>query len=371
MPIHGYSLVDCIFSRSYFSLHCARSHKTGELVLIKSLKDACRNHETINKFVLEHSFLAKLDHPNILKPLSFINDDESTAIVFEHFDCKPLSQIIQNKPIDASFFIPLATKLSHTVHYLHSEKVIHKDINPFNILVDEKLSDFKLFGFDIATSLSKSSQNLTSPAVLEGTLAYLSPEQTGRINRKIDSRSDLYSLGASFYEMLSGHPPFNEVDQLALVHCHIAKKVVPINKVMLNIPQVLANIVSRLLKKNAEERYQSASGLAKDLELISIHFETDPSLKNVNLPNINSITAETFNIPQKLYGREKEITTLHESFSRVASGGCEIFLVSGYSGVGKSALVKEVYKPMTGQSGYFSAGKYDQFQRNIPYFAIT
>ncbi|WP_462148095.1 protein kinase domain-containing protein [Pseudoalteromonas gelatinilytica] len=371
MPIHGYSLVDYIFSRSYFSLHCARSHKTGELVLIKSLKDACRNHETINKFVLEHSFLAKLDHPNILKPLSFINDDESTAIVFEHFDCKPLSQIIQNKPIDVSFFIPLATKLSHTVHYLHSEKVIHKDINPFNILVDEKLSDFKLFGFDIATSLSKSSQNLTSPAVLEGTLAYLSPEQTGRINRKIDSRSDLYSLGASFYEILSGHPPFDEVDRLALVHCHIAKKIVPINKVKPNIPQVLADIVSRLLKKNAEERYQSASGLAKDLELISVHFKTDPSLKNINLPNINLITAETFNIPQKLYGREKEISSLHESFSRVAQGSCEIFLVSGYSGVGKSALVKEVYKPMTGQSGYFSAGKYDQFQRNIPHFAIT
>ncbi|WP_217876866.1 serine/threonine-protein kinase [Pseudoalteromonas shioyasakiensis] len=371
MPVPGYGLVDCIDNSSYFLLHSAKSLKNGDLVLIKSLKDASRDKDTINKLLLEHSFSDKLDHPNILKPINFINEDDCTAIIYEYFPAKLLSQLLQKAPVSVNDFLPLAAKLAETVNYLHSKKIIHKDITPHHILISEDLSSFKLFGLHIATSLSKSSQNLTSPAVLEGTLAYLSPEQTGRINRKIDCRSDLYSLGASFYEMLTSKPPFSEQDQLALVHCHIAKKVVPVNKIKTNIPKVIADVISQLLQKNAEDRYQSAWGLAKDLQLISARFESDPSLTNFELPNVNFSASEQFSIPQKLYGRDKEIGELLQSFERVARGSCEIFLVSGYSGVGKSALVKEVYKPMTGEYGYFSSGKYDQYQRNIPYSAIT
>jgi len=371
LPVPGYSLVDCIDNSGYFLLHSAKSLKNGDLVLIKSLKEVSRDKDTINKLLLEHAFSDKLDHPNILKPINFINEDDCTAIIYEYFPAKLLSKLLQKAPISVNDFLPLAVKLAETVNYLHSKKLIHKDINPHHILISDDLSSFKLFGLHIATSLSKSSQNLTSPAVLEGTLAYLSPEQTGRINRKIDFRSDLYSLGASFYEMLTSKPPFSEQDQLALVHCHIAKKVVPVNKINKNIPEVIADVISKLLQKNAEDRYQSAWGLAKDLQLISARFENDPALTNFELPNVNFSASEQFNIPQKLYGREKEIDDLLQTFKRVAQGSCEIFLVSGYSGVGKSALVKEVYKPMTGEYGYFSSGKYDQYQRNIPYSAIT
>lgn len=371
MPIPGYSLINCIDNSSYFFLHSAKSLKSGDLVLIKSLKEVNRNNDTVNKLVLEHAFLEKLNHPNILKPITFINEDECTAIVFEYFPAKLFSHHIDNKPIELDHFLPLAIKLAETINYLHSEKIIHKDITPNHILISNDLSKSKLFGLHIATSLTKSSQNLTSPAVLEGTLAYLSPEQTGRINRKIDYRSDLYSLGATFYEMLTGRPPFNEQDRLALLHCHIAKKVTAVNTVKSDIPKVIADVINRLLKKNAEDRYQSAWGLTKDLELIYAHFKNDPLLTNCELPSVNLTVSKQFNIPQKLYGREKEINELLESFSRVAKGNCEIFLVSGYSGVGKSALVKEIYKPMTGEYGYFSSGKYDQYQRNIPYFAIT
>ncbi|WOC28754.1 AAA family ATPase [Pseudoalteromonas sp. N1230-9] len=371
MPVPGYSLVDYINSGSYFLLHSAKSQKNGDLVIIKSLKEANRNNDTINKLVLEHAFLEKLNHPNILKPISFINEDECTAIVFEYFPAKLLSERIHKNPLEVRDFLPLAVKLSETISYLHSKKIIHKDISPSHILISDDLFSFKLFGLHIATSMSRSSQRLISPAVLEGTLAYLSPEQTGRINRKIDCRTDLYSLGASFYEMLTGQPPFNEQDQLALVHCHIAKKVTAVNKVKPNIPKVLAGVITYLLKKNAEDRYQSAWGLTKDLELINNRFKEDSSLTNFELPSKNLKATEQFSIPQKLYGREKEINELMQSFARVATGSCEIFLVSGYSGVGKSALVREVYKPMTGEYGYFSSGKYDQYQRNIPYFAIT
>jgi serine/threonine protein kinase len=201
--------------------------------------------------------------------------------------------------------------------------------------------------------------------VLEGSLAYISPEQTGRMNRALDYRTDFYSLGATFYELLTGKVPFDLKDAMELVHCHIAKTPIPVCEVNPDIPPILSDIVMKLMAKNAEDRYQSAWGLKADLEICQ---ENRPGF---SFEIAQHDFSEHFQIPQKLYGRESEINTLLSGFERVVAGKPEIMLVAGYSGIGKSVLVKEIYKSLSEKKGYFISGKFDQFQRNIPYSVVV
>jgi PAS domain S-box-containing protein len=218
---------------------------------------------------------------------------------------------------------------------------------------------------------------LKSPHVLEGTLAYISPEQTGRMNRWLDYRTDFYSLGVTFYELLTGQLPFPTTDILELVHCHIAKQPVPPHELNAAIPRPVSDIILKLMAKNAEERYQSASGIKADLERCAQQLEEIGQIKDIQL-GLQDISQQ-FHIPQKLYGREAQIEALLAAFDRVAGRGneentrfnVEMMLVSGYAGIGKSALVQELYKPIMAKHGYFSWGKFDQFGHNIPYSAIS
>ena len=222
-----------------------------------------------------------------------------------------------------------------------------------------------MIDFGISTVLSREKTTFRNPDVLEGTLAYISPEQTGRMNRAMDYRTDFYSLGVAFYELLTGQLPFATSDSLTLVHAHIAQQPIPPHELNPAIPQPLADITLKLMEKNAEERYQSAYGLKADLETCWREWQAKGRIDPFVLARQD--LSDQFQIAQKLYGREAEIEILLAGFSRVSQGASEVMLVSGYSGIGKSALVQEVYKPITSQRGYFISGKYDQFQRNIPY----
>jgi len=223
--------------------------------------------------------------------------------------------------------------------------------------------------------LSRENQSLSHPKLLEGTLAYMSPEQTGRMNRAIDYRTDLYSLGVTFYEMLTGILPFQATEPLELVHCHIAKQPLPPRQLNPEIPQAVSEIVMKLLSKTAEDRYQSAYGLKADLEqcldLLQAtgHSQAEPRNEENFILGQQDLFSQ-FLIPQKLYGREEEVVTLMDAFERVSQGKTEMMLVSGYSGIGKSSLVNEVHKPIVGARGYFISGKFDQFKRNIPYSSL-
>ncbi|MEP1078760.1 AAA family ATPase [Leptolyngbya sp. PL-A3] len=330
------------------------------------------------------------------------------VILLEDFGGESLEYWIRQRseafcPMPISVFLPLAIKLSSILGRIHAANVIHKDINPGNIVLNPDTGVVKIIDFGIATQFERTNPTFKSPHVLEGTLAYLSPEQTRRMNRAIDYRTDFYSLGVTFYELLTGQLPFPTTDILELVHCHLAKPPIPPDELNAKIPKPVSDIILKLMAKNAEDRYQSAWGIKADLENCADQLETRSQINPFQLGLQEA--SDRFQIPQKLYGREEEIAALLEAFERVAGkngaerrrhgdagreeegytdnhhvsassptrvlASSEMMLISGSAGVGKSALVKELYKPITAKRGYFISGKFDQFQRNIPYSAIA
>ncbi|MEH1791253.1 trifunctional serine/threonine-protein kinase/ATP-binding protein/sensor histidine kinase [Nostoc sp.] len=267
-----------------------------------------------------------------------------------------------------SEFLQIAIALADILADLYHHEIIHKDIKPANILINPTTKQIKLIDFSIASLLPRVNQLSTSPTVLEGTLAYLSPEQTGRMNRGIDYRTDFYSLGVTFYELLTGQLPFQSDDFMELVHCHIAKQP-PLLGDREEIPQILCDIVMKLMAKNAEDRYQNAFGLKHDLQMCLDQLQESGNIIPFQLGHRD--VCDRFTIPEKLYGRELEVLMLLATFERVRQGNSEMILVAGSSGIGKTAIVNEVHKPITRQHGYFIKGKFDQFNRNIPFFALV
>ncbi|NEQ98434.1 MAG: AAA family ATPase, partial [Cyanothece sp. SIO2G6] len=322
--------------------------------------------------------------PGVIRAYGLEEQQGILAIALEDFGGISLRDAMQSAlgnvmALALEDFLAIAIQICDSLGEVHSRNVIHKDINPANILVHPQTRQVKLIDFGISTVLSRENPVLQSPTVLEGTLAYISPEQTGRMNRALDYRSDFYSLGVTFYELLTGTLPFDAVDPMELVHCHLARQATPVDQVNPLIPASVAAIVTKLMAKTAEDRYQSAWGIKADLDHclqqwqeMGVMAQRCPAKSIAPFPLAQQDVADTFHIPQTLYGRQAELTQLLAVFERVATTGrAELILVAGYSGIGKSALVRELYKPITEAWGYFIAGKFDQFQRNIPYSAIV
>ena len=346
----------------------ARQVDNKQPVILKFLNRDYPTVEQIRRYKQEYHLTCQLDSPGIAKAYSLEEWQRSYVIVLEDFGGISLKQWLKEREkLSLEEFLFLAIATAESLGEIHAQHIIHKDINPANIVFNPETKEVKIIDFGIATQLSRENPTLKNPNVLEGTLAYISPEQTGRMNRSLDYRTDFYSLGVTFYEMLAGKLPFESAEPLELVHCHLAKNP-PL--IIGEIPQVIANIVIKLMAKNAEERYQSALGLKADLEECHRQLEETGNMAPFSL--VKKDISERFSIPQKLYGREGEIATLLAAFERVAeTGKVELMMVAGYSGIGKSSLVRELYKPITARRGYFISGKFDQFQRNIPYAAIV
>jgi len=267
-------------------------------------------------------------------------------------------------------FLRLAVALSAALGRLHARGLIHKDIKPANVLVDSATGQVWLTGFGIASRLPRERQSPEPPEFIAGTLAYMAPEQTGRVNRSIDSRSDLYSLGVTFYEMLTGSLPFTASDPMEWVHCHIARQPALPSERLRSIPTSVSAITMKLLSKTVEERYQTATGVESDLRRCLSEWETQGHVPDFALGAHD--TPDRLMIPEKLYGRDREVDSLLTAFERIVAGGRpELVLVSGYSGIGKSAVVNELHKPLVPPRGLFASGKFDQYKRDIPYATLA
>ncbi|MES0489477.1 MAG: ATP-binding sensor histidine kinase [Leptospirales bacterium] len=370
--INDYETIKKLYE-SEFTVVWRAKRKTDLLpVILKINKKSGRNFKNESKmlsFLKEAEKTKKEDNiVNLLsvevankEPMLVFNDDGSITLQEWIKNNQSKNKILRNKE-----FLKTATKIVDVVEFVHNKGIIHLDLNPLNIIVNPDTGKIKLIDFQFATLLSQDNKhivpsgNLDGP--LQGTLEYISPEQTGRINRAVDYYCDLYSLGVIFYELLTGNLPFHSDDPLELIHAHLAVIPKPPHKVDVKIPIIISNIIMKLLAKNAEDRYQSAFGLCHDLE------KCNQDLKEFSLGSQDY--SRKLQISGKLYGRNNEINTLLSAFQRVASGETEIMLVTGYSGIGKSVLVKEAYKQISNQPGYFVSGKFDQLKRNIPYTAI-
>lgn len=407
VTLTGYRILDKIYSGSRTQVYRGvRSHDQKPVVL-KLLLSEYPTFKELVQFRNQYTIAKNIDLSGIVKPLALENYRNGYALVMEDNGCVSLKQKMGNgegmgRTADSlKAFLDIAVQIVQTLEGLIQNRIIHKDIKPDNILIHPDNNQIKLIDFSIASLLPRESQEIQNPNVLEGTLAYMSPEQTGRMNRGIDYRTDFYSLGVTFYELLTGQLPFQASDPIELVHCHIARiPTSPIERVP-SIPHMVNDIVMKLMAKTAEERYQSAFGLRSDLETCLQQYSDTGSIQPFQLGEKD--ICDRFVIPEKLYGRESEVATLLAAFDRISGKGelsteisgltsplssqfniqnppteqslktkksqIELMLVAGFSGIGKTAVVNEVHKPIARQRGYFIKGKFDQFKRDIPFSA--
>lgn len=323
----------------------------------------------IERVLKEFEFINLFDSDWVIRAFKLGSHNNRPFIFLEDFNAVSVRDYLLQKgtpPLDDFFLIALS--VTQALAEVHHKNLIHKDINPNNILINHGQQQVKLIDFGLATKLSREYPTLKNPAHLEGTLAYLSPEQTGRMNRSLDYRTDFYSLGITFYELLAGSLPFDSHDKLELVHAHLAKEAIPLHQINPAIPVCLSRLVMKLMAKQAEDRYQSAWGIRHDLETIRQHLDDSEFLDHFVIARHD--VSDKFQIYQKLYGREQQLGLLAATFEQVAEGDSQVLLIAGYSGIGKSSLVQEVYKQVSEKKGYFIAGKFDQLQRNTPYSAL-
>ncbi len=371
--IPGYHLREQLYNSSRTLVYRGERLVDSLPVVIKLLKNPHPSFSELVQFHNQYTIAKNLHSPLIIQTHSLEPYQNGYALVMEYFEGISLKDYLTSVdilyPESLQEFLLIAITLANALEILYRDRIIHKDIKPSNILINPNTQKVKLIDFSIASLLPRETQTLTNPNVLEGTLAYISPEQTGRMNRGIDYRTDFYSLGVTFYELLTGELPFQSDDPMELVHCHIAKAAPLVHKINPQIPPVLSEVVSKLMAKNAEERYQSTSGLKYDLETCLYQLEEIGKIESFDIGQRD--VCDRFIISDKLYGREAEVSTLLEAFNRVSQGASEMMLVAGFSGIGKTAIVNEVHKPIVRQRGYFIKGKYDQFQRNIPFSAFV
>jgi PAS domain S-box-containing protein len=324
---------------------------------------------SLDRLTHEYGLKDELDGAWAVRPLDLVREGGRTVLVLDDAGGEPLNRLL-GAPMEVERFLRLAVGVATALGKLHQRGLIHKDIKPANIILNDATSEVRLTGFGIASRLSRERQAAKPPEALNGTLAYMAPEQTGRMNRSIDSRSDLYALGVTFYQILTGALPFTAADPMEWVHCHLAKPpVAPADRVK-EIPDAVSAIIMKLLAKTAEDRYQTAAGLERDLRRCLTEWEAQRRIDDFPLGEHD--TPDWLLIPEKLYGREREVETLLASFNRIVNGGApELVLVSGYSGIGKSSVINELHKALVPRRGLFASGKFDQYKRDIPYSTLA
>ena len=383
-PVIGYQFHDQVYVSSRTLVYRALRESDQKPVVVKLCRHLYPSFRELAQYRNAYALVANLDVPGVVRMLALEPVEQRLMLVMEDMGGVSLSQYLNQRGIhwgndrnSLTEFLQIALQLAEILEQLHHHQIIHKDIKPHNIIINPQTQKIQLIDFSCASQLPKETAEICSPNRLEGTLAYLSPEQTGRMNRGIDYRSDFYSLGVTFYQLLTGELPFYSDDPMEIIHGHIARQPQPIIKLNSNLPKVINDFVLKLMEKMPEARYQSALGVKKDLKKCLSLLQKTGKIEKFELAK--NKTKNQFFISEKLYGREQEVKILLAAFERIScrchreqnsgQSKLELMLIAGFSGIGKSALVNEIHKPIVEKKGYFISGKFDQYQRDIPFSA--
>ena len=358
-----YRAIERLYAGAYMAVYRARVVDTDAHVLIKVPQEV-GDHARRATLRREKSVIERLGIECWEGDGAQVGPDVSAVLVTPDPGGAPLATRLG--VMDVAGALAVAEALASALQTVHHRRLIHKDINPGNVLVRDD-GGVSFASYDLAVQLPREAGDIVHPEALEGRLPYVSPEQTGRMNRVTDYRTDFYSLGATLYALTTGAPPFETQDAVELVHAHIARPPTP--PAAVGVPAALSDLILKLLAKNAEDRYQSAAGILADLQECSRRLVEHGEIGSFALGDHD--VSDVFQVPQKLYGREAELDAVLSAFDRVADGASEVLMVSGYSGIGKSALVRETYRPVVARRGMFIAGKHDQYQRNVPYAGVA
>ena len=362
MTLSGYQLQAELY-RSERSI-VERGYLGGQPVVLKRLNRQYPLPIDLADYQQEYNILQQIKSDWVIKGYNLDAQQHALILVLEDVGGQSLRQLYRGQALSLEQFLEIAIAITQGLGHIHAADVIHKDINPGNIVFNSDTRQLRIIDFGLSSQMRQEATMLQHPSTLEGTLTYLSPEQTGRINRLIDYRTDIYSLGVTFYELLTGRLPFTTSDPMALVHSHLAKMPPDLMELRPDLPDFLAAMVTIMMAKSAEGRYQSAWGIQADLERLQ-------GQHPIEIPIAQDDYPFQFRLPQTLYGRESELNQLFTSFERSRQpDGTRLVLVTGYSGIGKSSLVRELYRPITAAQGYFTVGKFDQLQRVVPYSAL-
>jgi diguanylate cyclase (GGDEF)-like protein len=355
-----HQIIEQLHASTRSLVYRARSLDDGAPLIVKVPNHDFPSFQEISQFKREYSIARRCAHAGVVVPRTLRQRGGRWTMTMEDIGGRAIDKLLRERGtgLASDEFFGIALQLCAALDAVHRQGVIHKDINPSNLVWNGERRILQLIDFGIAAELPQETQGIVNPNALEGTLRYMAPEQTGRMNRVVDYRADYYALGATFYELLTGRPPFAASDPMELVHCHIARAPDWSDPAL----GTMLPVVQRLMEKNAEQRYQSLHALRRDLEACRVHAPAAPG-------RFSDHSAK-FLIPQKLHGRDAEIEALLAAFGRAAAGPSEMLLVAGYSGIGKSAVVNEVHKPIVARRGCFLSGKFDQYRRDVPYASL-
>lgn len=368
MKLAGYSEIEEIDRAGHFITYKAWDNAVGKLVSLKVLPEEKASVDQILQLRHEYEILRRLKHPRIPLVFDLQNTEQHYVLVREYKDGILLRDWIRRGEAGLGIKLKIALEILRILDHLHRNGIIHKNLNPYNLLISPNTLEVTLVNFGQSSILSSESQDFVPIALLQENLTYCAPEQTGRVKRRIDYRTDFYGLGNTLYELFSGQPPFHSRDPLELVHAQLAKVPTPPHVIRPDLPEVISGILTKLIAKNPDDRYQSIAGLQHDLEHCLSAWESDGAVPWFSIGGQE--VYEQFQIPQRLYGREREALQLLDAFEEVVHQPPKFVFVSGYSGIGKTALIAEIFKPVTESNGIFISGKADQFQRDSPYSAL-
>ncbi len=369
LELIGYSDLRLIHQSSNSHVYRAIRDRDGIKVALKTPAQIAPSARKLSSMSREFEILCNHTLTNIPKALELIDAGPSMVLVLEYVEAPALRDYISTSPMQLDIFFTIALQVTEILVTIHRQDLIHRDLSPGNILYNPADGTTRIIDFGAALEFPRHARAVINPSSIEGSPPYMSPEQTGRLNRGLDYRTDFYSLGVIFFRLLTGRLPFTATDHNELVHCHIAQQPQAPHCLIKEVPRPLSEMVLKLMSKNAEDRYQSAEGIRADLRKFT-KLATNNGLKDV-IELATEDIKDRFILSEKLYGREAELHDLFNLYLQTVDGQGRMVFISGHSGVGKTSLVKELYKPLAENGGYIASGKFDQYQRHQPYTGLT